>query len=159
MALLSRAQCLALAVASEALSGVADAVVDMHCETSSADVLSAIAKRYGWATASALEGTTTAAAWVAISKAADLAGFTLLSWRGVNSSDSTYQIVKDRHDAARKWLADLIAGDVELPGLDPERGGPLVASGRGPRWTRDALLGGEVVPCYPPGHDIGGGTS
>jgi hypothetical protein len=99
------------------------------------------------------------AAWVAIGKAADIAGFTLLSWRGVNSSDSTYAIVKDRHDAARKWLADLITGDVELPGVDPERGGPLVKSGRGPRWTRDALLGGDVTPYYPPGIDLGDGES
>lgn len=159
MALLSRAQCLALAVATEALSGVDVAIVDMHCETASADVLSAIAKRYGWATANGLTGAGTPAAWVAIGKAADIAGFTLLSWRGVNSSDSTYAIVKDRHDAARKWLADLITGDVELPGVDPERGGPLVKSGRGPRWTRDALLGGDVTPYYPPGIDLGDGES
>lgn len=175
MAGLSDAEFLGLAVASESLAGVDSTVRDMHRKAAWAKVLAPVAKKYDPAAINSAVYVTPvatppvlltgdaidAAGWFLKGLAADIGGFTILGHRGISQQDATYQVVKDRHDAAIAWLAKVTDGEgAELPGLEPTRGGPQVANGPAPRWRSGAL----GVDCEAPwahytGIDIGDGES
>jgi len=160
MAILTDAELLAMSFAVEALAGESTTARDAARANASARVLASVKKRYTVGASWQASGVTASSAPYELKDAAAaLAAFALLAHRGVNDRDATYTIVKDRYTAAVKFLLDLSIGeDVELVDSEMTKGGPIVASGRAPRWNRDALRG-YCLPCPTTGIDLGDGES